>query len=301
MSPDDAAPSYDALITPETRLGSEELVEKAPKADRRFHSVTTILNSMDKPALLYWSAEQAALAAVRIADSLPYRLREEGTDEVVKWLRDARFRPLPGKRTAAALGTANHEAFDFFAHHGTLPDGLDDEVLPFAKQFERFAEVWQPRYLAAETAIYNRRYGFAGTLDAIVEIDGQLWILDYKTSPKSIGSDGKPSHPWPEAALQLAAYRNADLIAYFRVRRWEYFRRRYYLLSTEEEELGEPMPEVAGCLVLHITPDHADLYPVKADEEMFHYFLNVTEVFRFQQDAAKRAFGLPFSSIRKEG
>lgn len=267
-------------------------IDKPEKGDEQFYSVTTILGALDKPALLYWAAEQTAELAVAVAASLQARIEEEGRAQVVKWLRDARFRPPKGKRSATELGTAVHDACEQYALTGTRPE-VDDEVLPFLDRFDEWAQVWQPKYIAAEAAVYNRTFGYAGTLDAIAEVGGQTVLLDYKSSRKSLGSDDKPSRPYPEAALQCAAYRHAELLATFRARRFERFRRRYYLLSTAEKDLGVPMPPVDGALVLHITPEHCDAYPVKSGEDVFEAFCFLIENFRWQQGLSKEVIGHP--------
>ena len=265
---------------------------KPQTGDDRFFSVTTLIGALDKPALLYWAAEQTAIAACQVARSLPDRIDEEGEDAVIKWLRDARFRRPKGERSAAELGSAVHDAIETYALTGTRPV-VDDEVLPFLDQFDEWAQVWQPKYLAAEAAIYNRTYGYAGTLDAIVEIDGQTVIVDYKSTRKSVDSRGKVSTPYPEVALQLAAYRNAELLATFRARRFEQFRRRYYLLSDVEADDCEPMPAVDGAVVIHITPDHCHAFPVMTNEPVFDSFLYAVECCRWQQDLSKRVIGAP--------
>ena len=277
--------------TPGTIILGEDTVKPA-KDDARFYSVTTLIGALDKPALLYWAAEQTAIQAVAVAGSLSARIEEEGEREVIKWLRDARMRPQKGQRTASDLGTAVHDACEQYALTGIKPE-VDEEVQPFLDRFDEWANIWQPEYLMAEAAIYNPTYGYAGTLDAICKIDGQTVILDYKSSRKSVGSDGNPSHPYPEVGLQLSAYRYAELVATFRARRFERYRRRYYLLSEMERELCQPVPAVDGAVVLHLTPEHADLYPVKADEEVFQSFLFTIEIFRWSNDISKRILGDP--------
>ena len=271
-------------------------VDAAPqKDDLRFYSVTTLIGVLDKPALMYWAAEESAKLAVQVAPSLSRRIREEGEDAVVKWLRDARFRPPKGRKSASQLGTEVHDACEQYALTGVRPAVDDPEVEPFLDQFDGWAQKFQPAYEAAEAAVYNKTYGYAGTLDAIAVIDGQRVILDYKSSRKSVGSDDKPTRPYPEAALQLAAYRHAELMAAWRARRFEKYRRRYYLLNSDEEELGEPMPALDGAVVLHLTPEHADLYPVRTDDVVFEKFLHCIEVFEWANSLAKSVIGDPLT------
>ena len=97
----------------------EEVEVKKPEADDlRMWSITTIIGVLDKPALLYWAAEQTAQAAVNQADYLAKRVEKEGADAIIKELRDARFKRPKGKRSAAELGTAVHEALERSTHDG---------------------------------------------------------------------------------------------------------------------------------------------------------------------------------------
>jgi len=213
-------------------------VKEATAEDIRFHSVTTILGVLDKPGLIYWAAGLTADAAIAIAKSLPQRLEEDGREAVWKWLRDARFRRTRGKRTATELGSLVHAACEEYAITGQRPP-VEPDVAPFVDRFEEWCDRWQPSYEAAEVTVYSPTHGFAGTLDAIATIGGMRLLLDYKTTDKPDEPDKRPG-PYPEAALQLAAYRHAEFAAVWRPRRHEAFRRRYYLLGTDEREMAVP-------------------------------------------------------------
>lgn len=270
----------------------EQDVPNPDQHDQRFWSVTTILSQLDKPALLYWASEQTANAACDQAPYLQQRIENEGRETIVKELRDARFKPPKGRRSATELGTAVHDACEQYALTGQRPE-VDDEVRPFLEQFDRWAQRWQPKYEAAEMAVYNLTYGYAGTTDFIAVVDGVRFIGDYKSSAKDVGADGKPTGPYPEVALQLAAYRHAELAATWRARRFERYRRRYYLLSEAEKSAGVPMPEVDGGLVIHITPGHCTARPVKCDAEIFDAFTFAIEIARWQIDTSKTVIGPP--------
>jgi len=260
--------------------------------DQQFTSVTTIIGALDKPALVYWSAEMAAKAAVQVAGTLAARVAEEGPEAVIKWLRDAQFRRPKGQRSAAELGTAVHGACEEYALTGQRPE-VDDEVRPFLDRFDAWLQLWQPSYEAVETTVYSRTYGYAGTLDAIAVIDGQRLLVDYKSSKKSKDNQGKDTTPYPEVGLQLAAYRHAELAATWRPRRYEKFRRRYYLLGADEREMSLPVPEVDGAVAIHLTPEHCDAYPVRCDQAVFEAFLFCLEAFRWQSELSKTVIGAP--------
>ena len=272
--------------------------QKPADDDERHWSVTTIIGCLDKPALLYWAAEQTAVAAVNSARTLEARVEEEGVDTVVKWLRDARFRRDRTQRTAAELGTEVHAACEAYALTGQRPD-VDAEVQPFLDQFDRWAQEFQPVYQAAEVTVYSPSYGYAGTCDAFLTLGGVRCIVDYKSSRKSFDNRGNPTTPYPEVALQLAAYRHAEMAAVWRPRRMEQYRRRYYLLGAAEREMAVPVPEVDTGLVIHITPDHCDAYPVECGPDIFESFLFVQEAARWQFQTSKTVIGRPLEPAKE--
>lgn len=278
-------------MTSELALGQPPVDQPKPDPeDREFWSVTTILGAVDKPALLYWSAEQTALAAVHSTSTWRGMLTDDDPDcqhtdaascNAVKWLRDARFRKPKGLRSAAQLGTEVHAACESYALTGTRPE-VDPEVAPFVEQFDRWLQKFTPSYQATEVTVYHPDLGYAGTCDAFLTIGGVRFIADYKSSRKHLDSRGRPSTPYPEqVGLQLAAYRWAKFAAVWRARRAEKFRRRYYLLSPTEQLLAEPVPEVDTGLVIHITPEGCEAFPIVCDENVFEAYLAVQDVARW--------------------
>lgn len=294
-----------------------------PEADDlRLWGVTSLIGCLDKPALLYWSAEQTAEAAVRESATWQAMLYDRGHDETVKWLRDARFRAAKDRLSATGLGTLIHDCCEFYALNGARPepdwigqkvrevmpkvtaDGVADsvnEVAPFLDQFDGWLQAFQPEYIAAEVAVYHPEYGYAGTCDGFMRLDGVPVVFDYKSSRKSFDAQGKPTSPYPEVALQLAAYRHASLAAVWRPRRFERYRRRYYLLSPDEQALAVPVPQVEGGIAIHISPEHCEAYPIRCDETVFEAFLFVVEAARWQFELSKTVIGQPMTPPAKRG
>jgi hypothetical protein len=286
------------------KLG-QRAIEGAPieDGDLQFWSVTTIIGALDKPALMYWAAEQAALAAVHSTSTWRGMLkdcdpgcehRDADSCPAIKWLRDARFRKPRGARSATELGTMVHEACEQYALSGTRPV-VDPEVEPFLDAFDRdFLQRFSPSYQATEVAVYHPDLGYAGTLDAFLTIDGTRYIADYKTTRKVVDSRGNPTSPYPEeVGLQLAAYRWAKHAAIWRPRRAEKMRRRYYLLSADERAMAVPPPEVDTGLVIHITPERCEAYPIVCDRSVFEAYLAVQDAARWKFQTSTTVMGLP--------
>lgn len=264
-------------------------VAKPDIEDVRFWSVTTIIGCLDKSALMWWAAGLTADAAIASIKSLPQRLEDEGRDAVWDWLRRAQFRRPRGKKTATQLGTDVHKACETYAITGERPP-VDKDVEPFLDRFDEWAQLWQPEYIGAEVTVYSPQYGYAGTCDGYMRIGGMPVIIDYKSADKEDEPD-KPAGPYPEVALQLAAYRYAELAAVWRPRRHEQFKRRYYLLGEDERDMAVPVPEVEGGIVIHITPHHCHSYPVHCDERIHEAFLYVQEAARWHFETSKTVIG----------
>lgn len=304
------------MTTATGQLGQDAIqVDKPGDDDLTLWSVTTIIGALDKPALLYWAAEQTADAAIDNLATWQAMLADRGRAEAVKWLRDARFRRPKTKLASAALGTVTHAVCEQYALTGTKPDrewvadlvrheggeqvdvaGETIVVGTMLNQFDRWLQRFTPSYQATEVCVYNPTYGYAGQTDALLTIDGVRFIVDYKTSREPFDSKGKHKTPYPEqVGLQLAAYRWAEYAAVWRPRRFEQYRRRYYALSPAEREMAVPVPEVDTGLVIQITPEACEAYPIRCDQEVHMAFLYVVEAFRWVQQTSKNVMSPPLT------
>ncbi len=295
-------------MTTTTELGQEAVEVAGPDDDDlQLWSVTTIIGVLDKPALLYWAAEQTANAAIDSAATWQAMADDEGRDAAVKWLRDARFRRPKTKLSDTAFGSVVHKVCETYALTGTRPDkdfcaqlvvdeggpqvDVENETLLIGKclqQFDGWLQRFTPSYQATEVAVYHVDYGYAGQADGFLTIDGVRFIIDYKSSRNPRDGQGRAKKPYPEqVGLQLAAYRNAQWAAVWRPRRFEKMRRRYYLLGSAERELAVPVPEVDTGLVIQITSESCESYPIRCDEEAHMAFLYCLEAFRWMQETSK--------------
>lgn len=245
----------------------------------RFWSVTTLIkNGLPSPALTAWGmkavAEYAAanhrtlasmLEGVRIRrgpDGMALISDPDAVQAAIDWLKGSPYRERDRK---ADIGTAVHAAAEAFVLGKPWPD-VDDEVAPYLEHFRRFVADFAPVYELAEASVYNRTAKYAGTLDAIAVIPGRgRALIDYKTTGSGV---------YPEAALQLAAYRYAEFVGL-------------------PDGTEAPMPAVDGCAVLWLRPDGYDLIPVQADEQVFTHFRYVVECARWMEDISKGVIGAP--------
>src|SRR5262249_35649284 len=123
---------------------------------------------------------------------------------------------------------------------------VPDPLVGHVDSYLKFAEEWDPQELLSEVVVINRRYRYMGTLDLVTSLRGDLlWLIDFKTARSGV---------YPDNALQLAAYRNAES----------------YI---DSEGIERPMVQVAKCAVLWLRADGYDLIPVQVGPDELRIFL----------------------------
>jgi hypothetical protein len=105
------------------------------------------------------------------------------------WLKQVGFSADYIVKKAAEEGTQVHELAEEYLNGAEL-NFLDDRGRPqynpdVWQMFLRFVEFWEtykPTLIETEVHIFSDELKVAGTCDLIVEINGELWLLDLKTS-----------------------------------------------------------------------------------------------------------------------
>ena len=138
-------------------------------------SVTTVLNILSKgPFFEKWLASKTAEESKQLTD------------------------------TAADLGTRVHALIEDFINIklgtslGETIKAKEDEILTY-KAFLQWHGKYQPGYLKSELFLYSKKHKYAGTTDFIAMIDGEVCLVDIKTSARCYDTMG----------LQLSAYAHA--------------------------------------------------------------------------------------------
>jgi hypothetical protein len=174
-----------------------------------------------------------------------------------------------GVRDAAAdLGSKVHD----LAEQLSRGDEVDvpDELSGHVDSWLRFLDERQPTNAILERVVFSRKHRYMGTFDLIADFD---WLpphvaaelgRDHGRALLDIKTNAKGSYP--DAGLQLAAYRYADG------------------MLSEDGESEEPIPEVDWCGVIWVRADGYDIYPYRADEFVFRQFLYVKQVADFFAD-----------------
>lgn len=225
---------------------------------RKADGVTTLIGKgLPKPALSYWSAKTVAEYVADNTDTV-IDLLKSGRGPAVAALKEV---PWSQRDEAARRGTEVHTLAEQLIHgeEVEVPDLLAGHV----KSCIKFLDDWQVRPVLTEFTVAHRKWRYCGTADLVADLPESLVstfhcgtrpIIDYKTSRSGIFS---------ETALQLAAYRWAEV----------------YLDADDKEQ---PLADVGitGGLGVWIRGDGYDVYPVDVSEQVFKDFLHVAYVGR---------------------
>lgn len=230
------------------------------KDDPLYMSATNALDCMRKKALEYWGPKAVAeyvadnMATIRaVLTESPTAMTKAAAIDLMK------RSPYRTSDEASGIGSLIHEVAEARALGLPTPEH-EDKHERFIRSLDMFLEDWQPEFIQTEMTVYNRRYGYAGTLDGIMKAGGTTYLFDWKTT-----KPGRQGHGiYPEAALQMAAYRYAEFAG---------------LPNGTEME----MPEVDECVGINLRPAKYTVVPVTADEAVFKAFLHVLQVARFQK------------------
>lgn len=166
--------------------------------------VTTVTDVLDKPALTNWHRTQVAQAAVAHADRLVADAAAGNVDAAVAFLLAVRTEGTSGRER----GTRIHAALESLLRREPVEvDPRDESAIAGARTWLNEKGV---KPIEVEAFLINETAGYGGTCDLIAEIDGETWLLDWKTSKSVADAKGKV---WAEMRLQLAAYGRAEFIA----------------------------------------------------------------------------------------
>lgn len=215
--------------------------------------VTTLLgDGLAKPALINWAANTTAAYAVDRWDELGALTVSERLER----LKKARYEDLD---KAARRGTEVHDLAE------RLVQGLEvdvpDELAGHVESYVKFLDDFEPEPILVETVVASRRWRYAGTLDLVARINGEVWILDVKTTRSGI---------FPDVALQIAAYRHAEV----------------YLDSDGSEQ---PMADlgITKSGAIHVRADGYDLIPLDTSAAVFKDACHVFWVARMTKRMAE--------------
>jgi hypothetical protein len=105
------------------------------------------------------------------------------------WLKQVGFSADHIVKKASEEGTKVHEMIENYLNGKEL-NFLDKNNIPTCdpeiwQMFIKFVDWWEeykPTLIETEVHLFSDKYKVAGTCDLVCEINGELWIIDFKTS-----------------------------------------------------------------------------------------------------------------------
>lgn len=191
-------------------------------AGRPVPGVTGVTGIIDKPALTWWAAGEAGRhwvervsGGIFTVDTKTKKIErvKDGDiespeiDEIFlqKVFEECRFAHRNKAKDAADIGTLAHNYIEAYIKHKlgivkTKPTKPSNKQAKAAVDaYMQWEEANEVIYLESEKKIYSQKYKYAGTLDIVAKVNGQMAVVDLKTS----------TGIYPEMWLQTAAYVHA--------------------------------------------------------------------------------------------
>lgn len=234
----------------------------------RVPGVTSVLNMLPKPFLKWWAAKVVAETAVENAGTVVQMMLSGERQGAIEFLKKSPDR-FTGK--AADMGTEVHDLIEQLAR-GEKIGRVHPDVKPYIDGWRAFNEEFEPEYLFVEETVWSDTYGYAGSFDAIVKINGETIMLDNKTTRSGVHE---------EVALQMAAYINADHIV-------------------NADGTTTPLPAMSGAAVLHLRPEATKLIPVAVNDELFEAFKALLAVWKYDTQTKKGVIGKAIGTWNQE-
>lgn len=226
---------------------------------RRIDGVTTAIGKgLPKPALVPWATGAAADFVVEHWDEL-------ATDSPSTKISKIKGAPWALRDRAALRGTKIHGYGEDLVHGRAVE--IPDEYVGPADAYAKFLDEWKIEPIATETPLANTTHRYGGTADlwATIGVRGHApALIDVKT-----GKDA-----YPDVALQLAAYRYADL--------WQ---------PDGPTSENDDVPDVDLVFVAHVLPDAVRMLPIVAGPAEHRAFLYVLQTARWVTQHAERVKG----------
>lgn len=196
--------------------------------------VTTITGIINKEALMLWPLEEAITFLRRklISGGGVTQAVMLSDGELEKLLDESKLAYLKKRTRGTDAGTFGHdwleqylrayrdnqelpklfEKVDIEKQFGANPDTFDDDYIRATDinnlhdailDFIRWMDNHDVEVIDVERIVYSREYDYAGKFDAILRIDGKIYLVDFKTSnPSREFADGI----YPENYAQTGGY-----------------------------------------------------------------------------------------------
>ena len=222
-----------------------------PVTGQQVPGVTTVIDVLSKPALPRWAAKETATFAVANRKSWQ-DLDEQAAVDLLKGA------PWRMSGSAMSKGTEIHAIAEKLLMNEQV-DFVPPDVQNSVRGVAQIIDWLKPEVIHMEASIWNMTKGYAGTTDLIAKIDGETWLLDWKSS-KDV---------YPDMGLQLAAYGHGEVI-----------------LKPDGTEI--PVPKIDKFAVAHVPKEgKASIVMIDVTEADFGAFTAALAIFEWRAGRAK--------------
>ena len=164
-------------------------------------SVTTILGQLDKSGpLMGWAVKITVGYIASKLDEIRAGTLELTENNASMFLKEAKKQHKELKEKSAELGSEVHNLIEVYLKNQNIAGLLSGNpklVIPF-EAFKNWQSTYKFKLVNSEHIVWSID-GFAGTLDCVAELNGKLYLVDFKTS----------NAIYDEYIMQVAAYAHA--------------------------------------------------------------------------------------------
>lgn len=211
-----SAPRYkvEAFVVGETASATKVKEVTKPKG------VTTILGKVLAKDFVGWALD---CMEDYLTEKLPVITAED--------LKEGKLESTRRRDSGAGTGSEAHALVEHFlkakvaGQEPAVASGTP-EALNAYNAFVKWFETAKPEVIGVEEVIYSEEYGYAGTYDCMLKINGKVYLCDLKTTNSSRQA---PQGIYPEYFIQLGAY----ALAHDEQRQWEHAKTGTTLLPIE--------------------------------------------------------------------
>jgi len=222
-----------------------------PVTGQQVPGVTTVIDVLSKPALPRWAAKETANFAVANRKSW----QDLDDQAAVDLLKGAPWRMSGG---AMSKGTEIHAIAEKLLVNDPV-DFVPPDIQNAVRGVAQIIEWLKPEPIFIESSLWNMTHGYAGTCDLIATIDGETWLLDWKSSKDVYADNG----------LQIAAYSRAEVVI-------------------KPDGTETPMPKIDKFAVCHVPKEgKASLVMIDVTDADFAAFCAALAVFEWRAGRAK--------------
>lgn len=218
---------------------------------KKYASVTTVIDSLSKPALIIWGARTAA--SLVLNDPVTFDTAEKAAAGIYS-----------ARDKAADRGQTIHSWIEAYSKGAPLdPEAVPEAYQGYARAFLKWAGQFglrdpETEILQTEANIYSDTHMYAGTTDLIARVRRVTFLVDFKTS--------KDGSLYDEVGLQLAAYEGGE-----------------FILTRDTPPARIPMPEITTTMAVGLGADGG--VQTRLTNDPLRVFLALKEVWQWQKGA----------------